>query len=287
MLTACYDLSVSPPTYDVIAFLCEVERERLRRGESEVEIVIVPGPRGGFRDDPFWPHSIAEREKVRDAVAVPICWLLPSVRSVRIAADRNEKGFGYGVALHGLTRQVRASKDGIRPLRGTAPDDRTPGGYLTVTLRESEHWPERNSKTDEWLRALKADVFAGWRVIVIRDTCFANERLPGVETSPIASANLAMRALLYARATVNLCISNGPSWMAMAMDAPVLMLRPTTEGLGGPFGATYFSRCGIEPGGQMPGAPPWQRLVWQDDTADQIVAAFEAYMRDLDIKAAA
>src|SRR5579859_7453067 len=113
MFTAYYDLACSPPTFDVVAFLCAVERAR---GEDDVEIVFLPGPRGGFRDDNLWPHSLAERVHMRQCVAVPLCWLLPAVRSVRVLHSRDEApldGWGVGQSIYGLMTIADCSREGI------------------------------------------------------------------------------------------------------------------------------------------------------------------------------
>ena len=87
-MIACYDLMHCPPTYDVVAFLALAERQRMRLGETHVDLHILPGPLGGFRQDLLWPHSIVERVDLREKVLVPLCWLLPAVRSVEVRSDR-------------------------------------------------------------------------------------------------------------------------------------------------------------------------------------------------------
>ena len=120
MLAAYYDLARSPPTYDVVSFLCAVEGERILRGENYVDIFFLPGPDDGFRKDKVWPFTIAERERMRDKVAVPICRLLPSARSVQLfKGNRPTKGLGVGQTLHMWREFVEGCRKGIRPLRAS------------------------------------------------------------------------------------------------------------------------------------------------------------------------
>jgi hypothetical protein len=91
---------------------------------------------------------------------------------------------------------------------------------------------------------------------------------------------LEFRANLYRSAECNLFVSNGPAWFALALDAPVLMLKPTVEGLMSTCSASYFRDCGLPEGGQIPGSPAYQRIVWAPDTRANIVAAFDAYMAE-------
>src|SRR5687768_13436616 len=100
-MIACYDLARCPPTYDVVAFLALAEAERLRRGDDQINVHILPGPVGGFRRDGLWPHSIAERELMRDRVLHPLCYLLPSVVSVSVT--RKVDGWGTGKYYVGLS----------------------------------------------------------------------------------------------------------------------------------------------------------------------------------------
>ena len=275
-LTAVYDLAHSPPTYDIIAFLCEVERERLARGDSEVSIVFSPGPAGGFRQDPFWPRSVAEREALLANIAMPLCRLLPSVVSVT-RARTPVSGFGSGRGLYGFARQVAASRDGIRPLRAKPPPPRDPR-LIAITLREAEHWPERNSFNDVWLDAADRLMEHGFDVTVVRDTLRASEPFGGCRVDRYAATSILPRASLYARAAVNLGVSNGPIWMAMTMDVPTIVFRPVNDKLGAQFGSERYRACGVEPGGQIPGAPPWQRLIWEDETPSGIVDAVLAML---------
>lgn len=292
MITAYYDLAVSPPTYDIVAFLQMIEGYRLSRGEDRIDLQILPGPVGGFRRDRFWPFSVEERQQMLNRVALPMARMLPSVAELRVRTDRPPNhaaargSIGYMSRLYGLKVQVEMMRRGIRPLRPKIPLPREPR-LVTITLREAEHWPHRNSNVDAWAGAARALQARGFDVVVLRDTLKSSEPLAGLKIAPVASRDLERRATLYRQAACNLGISNGPLWFAMALDAPVLMLRPVSEGGVHAASLAYFRECGIEPGGQIPGAPPYQRLVWADDTAAEILRAFDAYMADQERRRAA
>jgi hypothetical protein len=146
-------------------------------------------------------------------------------------------------------------------------------------LRECEHRPERNSKVEEWHRAAVNLELMGYHVVVVRDTFKADEPLGKMAIST-GSNDLNGRARLYASAACNLFVSNGPAWFCMALDAPTVVLRPATEGLGFNYSARMWERNGVPPGGQIPGAPPYQRLVWEDDTFENIVGAACRFMEE-------
>ena len=281
-MIACYDLARNPPTYDVVAFLALLEIERLRRGEEHIDLHILPGDVGGFRRDSLWPRSIEERVALRENVLVPLCQLLPSVRTVTVQETRPAElrgAFGYGTHDISLPAIVKALKQGSRPLRPYEPCS-TNLKDITFTLREAEHHPFRNSKVDEWKKAYEVLEGRGWNVSFIRDTCKWQDgkwkdEWGCYKTNPFAAVGLYERSMAYDAAVLNVGVSNGPMWMAIFMDVPTLMLRPTTEAGTGCFNNAFFRRWGVEPGTQLPTSPPYQRLAWVDDTCENIVNEVE------------
>lgn len=287
-LTACYDLERNPPTYDVVTFLANLELERIARGEPDIDLHILPGHHGGFRRDDLWPHSVDERVHLRDNVVLPICRMLPSIRRVRLADDRSVGYVGGSASVAGCEDRwislpfiLKALRGGSRPLRADLEHAKLSAPLVTFTLREAEHHKERNSRADEWALAAEELSYQGLQIVIVRDTRMAHLPLipADAEFSVAQAVNvphvLEERARLYAAATLNVGISNGPMWMAVFMDAPVLMLRPTTNAAHGGYDDRYYTKCGLPPGSQLPTSPHHQRLVWEEDTRDNIVHAVE------------
>lgn len=272
MNRACYDLAHNPPTFDAVAFVVQVAE---RFGAEPVHIGIAPGPIDGFRDDDLWPRGHNARMSLLMKIVVPLFDMLPNVT---ISASRDRSGFGANQYTIPWKHFVRCMGKGIRPLR-PRPMGRH-ADLVTITLRESEHWPERNSDLPEWLAATRAIEAAGYQVVFIRDTLRADEPLPGFQSAPLASHDLSARASLYGSAACNMFVSNGPAWLAMACDAPALVIKPNCEALGRPYNAAWFAECGIEPGGQYPNAPAHHRIAWQPDTRGAILSAFDDFMAD-------
>lgn len=279
VLTAYYDLSISPPTYDFLVALCMMERERLRVGAERLEVVMLPGPNGGFRKAPLWPYSIEAREAALLNIVIPMVGLLPSCVGIRRLENREAEGYGVFTALHGFPNQMTLLSEGLRPLRSPVPEK---GDYVTITLREANHWPSRNSNVKEWIDAAKALRKVGYRVIVIRDTLKADEPLEGVETSPMASKDILCRAAFYAGAAMNLGVNNGPMWLAIAMNAPVLMCKLTANDAVC-CDDQFYASCGFKHGEQLPSSPAHQRVLWAEDKSPLILAA----LRDMNLKEAA
>jgi hypothetical protein len=69
-------------------------------------------------------------------------------------------------------------------------------------------------------------------------------------------------------------VSNGPAGFAMAIDAPMLMLKPTCDKLGWSFSEAFYVHNGIK---ILPGNPKHQRMVFEEDTAANIIKAFNEW----------
>lgn len=266
VLRFCYDLNRCPPQYDVISFLIYVEAVRLslRHNPSHVELIVAP-------------TSVVKQWAWFDNIAMPLFWMLPSVSRVDLLADMPDDGglWGCNTRFYGLDRLTEGMRIAGRPLRARM---KLPANdkLVTITLREATHWPSRNSNIDEWLKAAHEFVARGYDVVFVRDTEKAEEPLDPFPICPAASVDIDHRASLYRSAYCNLFVSNGPGVLAVALDAPVIMLRPTDESLGSCYDRKYFDACGMDKG-QFPNSPKHQRLVYEDDTATNIVQEFEKW----------
>ncbi len=149
---------------------------------------------------------------------------------------------------------------------------------VTITLREAEHWRHRNSNIRAWTRFARDLRKRGERVIFVRDTRRAAEPLDDFEICPEASTNLHARAALYASAKANLFVSNGPQVLAQFSDRPWLCfvtLDPDGHQCFFNTPAFWRSDMNVEPGEQFPWSGPDQRIVWGQDSYENITAAWE------------
>ena len=286
-LPAYYDRSCCPVSYDVVSFLMMVERKRIERRLDKVVIEILPGPWEGFRRDHNWPYTIHERRHLLEYVVIPMCYMLRSCGGVVVHNQRINPApgaIGYSEYSMAFKEYTDSYALGIRPLQSgiaASKDSKTSHQTLiTITLRESEHWPERNSNLEEWGKAHAKLRKKGYKVVVVRDTGSVAQGarpLPPLSwvdpimVNPDAWINLHERAKLYCSADLNLFVNNGPAWFAMALDAPAILFKPTAETSCWAHTAAAMKQCGIIEGQQMKGAPPHQRLSWLPETADNIV----------------
>jgi hypothetical protein len=267
---AYYNLTFSPPTYDFLSFLLAAEMWRTDFDLEYISVQVIPGPKDGFRDDSL-PPSVDERRRMLGSVVRPMTRLLPSVRD--IITDRTAPCVGKTAPLYGLRLNVEAARRGIYPFRAPSPikHDRP---YVTITLREAEYWPARNSNLPEWLRAAAEIERAGYEVVFIRDTAAAHDPVPCFYSDPGAALNLLHRANVYAGAAMNLGVNNGPMWLAWFMGVPTLVFKMITSECHS-TSVDFLAANGLPPGSQYANARPGQMIVWEDDTADVILSAFQ------------
>lgn len=149
------------------------------------------------------------------------------------------------------------------------------GGKLpvTITLREADHFPNRNSNLTEWLKFAEWLEERGEKVLFIRDTSKAEEPITGYPTCPPASLDLSFRMAVYQTAKTNLFVSNGPAMLAVLFsEKPWLFVNELNVGdkfiPNTPDGWRHF--VGIHAGEQVPWAKPNQRFIYKPDTFENI-----------------
>lgn len=271
---ACYDLGDAPASWDFMWWLLRAEMEKRLRGcDKPLRVCFMPGPREGFRADTL-PMDASARQAMLENVLKPSLAMIGAVEDFEAY-----KGHQYPYSLRPVSDMARRGMT-VPRFQPSAYDLEWIDGWLgdgpapiVITLREAEHWPQRNSNLRAW------EVFAtrreneGERIIFVRDTDKADSPLGVFTICPIAAIDVGIRAALYARAKANLFVCNGPMAFAIAGDRPYLIFKQFVEGY--PCGPDFWRESiGVEPGGQYPWASPDQRLVWADDTLENIEKAW-------------
>lgn len=190
-------------------------------------------------------------------------------------------GHMLGPFLPGQIVQAYSRGEDLPMFKATLPPPYP--NYVTITLREAAYWPHRNSKMDEWLRFARYLQDVGERVILVRDTAKAFEKIDGFETCPSASVNLEYRLALYEGAKCNFCVGGGPWQLCLFGTSPWLAFLQVESELNinsyRPNTPDYWRQLmGVEPGGQFPWSQPNQRIIWAPDEYDHIVAAWKDFV---------
>lgn len=281
--TAYYDLGRNPPSYNFVDFLLQAEAWRIAGGLDGLDVAVVPGPQNGFRADDLPPAGGAVRSQWRDNIVLPMPRLLPSCGRPAVLVDRKHRSegpeFGRGEYLCGFYRLVQMAQQGVYPF--VCPEDEIAAArarhghrYVTVTLRQVEWWPNRTSRIDEWRAVARELERRGYKAVFIPDGTKPDHAVDGFATDPEAARHVVARAALYAGAVMNFGIPSGPMWLAWFMGAPTIVVRMIIEE-DRPTSAAAYARNGLPPGTQLRNARSRQRLVWADERADVILAAFD------------
>jgi len=269
---ACYDMAEAPASWDFLIWLVNAKMAATRRGvTTPLRVAILPGPKDGFRDDGL-PVNADGRRQLLENVMRPAIEMIGAVEDasavnayrhryvLREIVDASEAVPKFHAPAHAQEQvQEWLKTKGLQP-----------GGYLTVTLREAEHWPQRNSDTKAWLE------FAAWcgvPVVFVRDTAKADEPIGGL-SFPEAATDIHIRTALYSTARCNLLVANGPVSLCFFSDAPFLMFKPLVEGYSPGTPEYWAEAIGVPVGTQLPWATPRQRIVWATDSFEDIKAAW-------------
>lgn len=289
-MTAIYDLSVSPPTYDFFSFLLAAENRRILNRfpmHGGIDLVIVQGPDRGFRIDDNLPRDVDMRRMMLQNVILSGAQLCASVKSIRWVqkgeafpmstvtfpndwkADDPSRHYGLKVQVQnmkfpGTLRAPEWARDYVDRKFGPEP-------FVTFTLRTAKHWPERNSNRDEWLSAARI-IRQQMKVLWLDDTEEGGGDFP-------EAFNPALRMALYERAVDNYGVNNGPMWLALTnCDVRAWVLR-VAENEYATTNPEFFEQMGLPKGSQP--RNPNHRLIWGPDTADAIVSAFHERIQNV------
>lgn len=283
MLTAFYDLALSPAKYDFIGFVMDAERHRRLTGEDGIRFVFVPGDNGGFRVDKLPPQDLSLRRKMFNNILLPMCCMLGVPTEIVLCSERvDARKYQTGevfpteylveqpAAHYGMHVIVRGFKRGMFPLKASEPIDDMPE-VVTITLRESHYWPTRNGNREVWLAAAQKIKDAGLQVVFIPDV--DSPEIEGWYSDHESSLNLHRRAAIYESAKHNFFVSNGPAWMAAAMAKPnCTIFKLVAEGAVC-CSAGYYELIGFPVGSQI--GRPNHKIIWEDDTIESVLPAVE------------
>ena len=304
-LIAFYDLEVSPISFDFAVFLILAEFRRRQIAVRHLQVVVVHGGGDGFRQDDAGYDTQNKRWRLQNiiipltslleaTVALNICSNLNAARNIKEAHTGPVFPDGYTieepVSEFFLSSIIAASTNGEQLPSFQAPtqaraymrhwlNKRTKGlRPVTITLRESSYDKARNSKVKEWLEFAKRLDKKRFCPVIVRDTekCFETQsgRFEGLIQCDIASVNLLLRMALYEESWLNLIVPNGPSELCRLSNSIRYLYFKVVDDSTATTSKLIVASQGIEIGGQMPFATPFQELVWEQDNLETIERHF-------------
>jgi hypothetical protein len=250
----CYNLRSGPQGYDFIIWLVDQEMKRQRAGApAPLKVGFWFGKSGRIADlTRMWLENLFR----------------PALKLVGAVED-DKAVFGHRRYVYVPKEIVKAAKEGqpTPVFRASVPAPFP--GAVTITLRETSHDAARNSNFAAWEEFADHLKGQGEQVVFVRDTEKAHEPIYGFQTCPAASVDLDSRVALYEGAKINLFVANGPSCLAEFGKRPLLKVCKTAA-----FARLWAQAMGIDEGEQFPWSLPTQRMIWKEDTFENLVQAW-------------
>lgn len=272
MRKAFYDFSVSPYSYDFVQFLAAA------RGMGCEHVVFVPGNRAYQKCSPY-----EQRFRMRNLLK-PLAKLAGGYTVCESRLEASQMGdatwpLGYTVdkPVHGhmlgqvlrlgRARFLKASPEATKAVK-TFLAGRRP---VTITIREQAIKAPRNSNIPAWIEVAGWLKDRGLDPLFVPDTAHPDRDF-GFDSYKPASQDVDLRLALYEQASLNLGVNNGPMALCSFSKNPYRIFKMQTEAC--PETSAAFLKANSFPvGAQFPWKTADQRVIWEDDTAENIIGA--------------
>jgi tetratricopeptide (TPR) repeat protein len=312
VLTAFYDLQVSPATFDIVNFLFLAEMQRMAQNLDVIDLVIVASENDdGFRADQH-QTSIHDKNRILSNVLMKCYTLSPHCRRSLFIRHRDDAALIQSDATHVfpksysidtpypfyLTKEmvhfglrgapypafsateeaIERMKSWIKPRAG----DKRP---IVITLREMSRHPERNSNIAAWANFAKSLDHRIYFPIFIRDTAsiFSPVKLEinDFETCDLAAVNLELRMALYQSAYLNLTVTNGPSLLLNNNpECRFIEFKSSEDAIN--TTDYYYGKLGFTADYHHLRLNSQQKILRERDNFESISQAFQSMVRDID-----
>jgi len=244
---AVYDLATMPTTFDFATWSVIAKTH----GCNHVRF-IYEGKIATWK----YPETVAWRRFAN--ILIPITRLAGMTYSMGGAVA----GYAYPYAT-GDTIKLFNQTGKLEKLKSVIPSPQGP--YTTITLRNSFRNRYRNSNVDAWMKFKGHLESSGKKVVVI----------PECEDDPV---DLIQRMALYAGAEMNLGASGGPMQLCLISDVPYIVLNivPKNDTDEKTYDLEALHKKTDYWQTQLPFANSRQLLVWEPDSFENIVKAYES-----------
>ena len=311
-MIACYDLDVAPETYNIVGFISLALAHAKQSSLELTSFVIIPGfGEDGFRSDDTEYYVEEQRWRLRELLVPLINTLLPQcelhIFKSRVAASRYLEGTAgrqlfpknYSTdnpkslfSVKSLVSQYqkysylpRFKSDSyareIVKRRFEQFFSIELGKTISITLRCTHSFSPRNGSLDDWRGFARILQDKGYNIIVIPDTETAAETASGWGEALYfseAALNIAIRQATYEQCSLNLFVNNGPAILCYASHFEYITFG-LSKGDTVVSSLGYFVKEGFYPGSNWPGHTDRQLMVWELDSKQVILCAFEEWER--------
>lgn len=270
-----YNLANGPLGFDFAIWLIEAEMRRIRAGAPAPLVVAFFS---GRNRETHVDRNSQHRRAWLDSVFRPALRLIGAIEDAAALGGHTKEMF----VTRDICKAARAG-EAVPRFRALPTEEPLPlpEQFVSITLREANHWPHRNSDLPVWTKFAAYLQHRGENVVFLRDTGKADWPLGGdFQTCPAASVDLVRRMELYSRAKCNLFVANGPVSLCVFSDHPWMQFV-TLEPDGSawiPDTPVFWAKShGVPVGGQYPWSNERQRMIWQPPTYENLVEAWETH----------
>jgi hypothetical protein len=309
-VTAVYDISVSPMSYDFAFFLAAAELFALNNKKNTFIVLFAPHDDDCIVDKKSQHVVDGESLKWRfENIILPLLSIYPACIGHSIIPKRS----GISEAIKGkflypefysdsfptadYYRDIFTSKNkffglsasiqGKRYVESWKKNNKITGKIVTITLRRNPWDPLRNSKVDEWVKFAQFIREKGFTPVFIPDTDASFIHDPRLDEFIVFEApcwNLGIRMALYEGVDLNFFTANGPASIAQLNKkaASIIMkqLVPNSE-VAIP---EVFEKRGVSLGQRTYDIfeNQFQILSWEDDSFEHIREEFNRFLAERD-----
>jgi hypothetical protein len=305
ILTAIYDLEVSPITFDITKFLLLAEQYKNEHNYSDLNVLIVAPSRSrlanlierysNFSDEMIGLEFFENRiEKLFE----PLITLTIDQANWQYVGDRDslEKYFLHGhifpanysisdpVAAYGIDCLIDLlNKGGVLPSlytdekqelsveRYLAQFNLLPSKTLLVFLRQTPYETWRNSDVASWTSFANTRIMEGYQVVWFSDAESGNDRLlsdlPGVLCD---NEDILFRAAFVSRCAASFFVNGGTATLARYNHQAVSATFKLIEKNSPATSKQFWANKGIAYGQQLRFLSPIHHNEWQQDRAEVI-----------------
>lgn len=308
VLQFVYDLSTSSLTFDFASYLAAVEIERRLRGLESIEVIFVPGPKDGAREEtPEYEAALnvqARMWRLRHML-IPMLSFLPTINGFTVCRDRehaesvvtNDPKRIYpgdyrvflprqpdkkiihdharaGVPIWPMFRAPEHARRLVRQFLDTYAKGRKP---IVITLRNYPYTPQRNSRNADWLAFADGLDRSRYAVIFVNDSETVTGP-PPIDFSrhlvfDLASVNLELRLALYEAAWLNMALLHGPTELCWYGEQTRYLFF-IQVGSAAVQSEQALIQNGHRVGADLDFAKPYQHIVWEVDALEALQREF-------------
>ena len=293
MFRVIWDIRHGPITFDFAVFLAIAECQRQLTHPNEKMAITIRT--GAFRNESTRDEVMGQPEKEWriQNIILGMCQLLPSIESVSVTPDpQGDFDFPEDPSKPPYHNRQLAElyRKGANALVYRAPEfakalTKVSGPYVTLTLRTSRYFTQRNVDLRAWHKFYTYLASKKIQVIVIPDQedVLSHQNYAQFQW-PIyfpAALDLRLRLALYEGAIVNIG-SGGVYTIGTMAECPMILFDQMR---GNPYPAQYLEAVnGFPPGGQYPWCRSDQVAVWKDSNYQSLKDEWDRQMSAVSVR---